>query len=119
MKTLVTICAFLLVAVVQGTAAELSRKELISKALEAQRTFSSTRQRLDNAVLAHNKSKPDRDRRDVQLEEAFTAIQRPFRERNNSLAARISVGDRIEDFPGILALGEITRAGSVLGFQCR
>ena len=108
MKALAITCSLFLFAVLPSTGGELNRKELISKALDAERTFHSTRQRLDKAVAAHNEAKPDRERVDAQLEEAFTTIEKPFRESILALAARIVKGDRIDEFPGILALGEIT-----------
>jgi hypothetical protein len=86
---------------------EVDPKVLVARVIEGQRTFESQRKRLDKLVVAHNQQKPDWKLVDADLRDAFASIQKPFRKMISELATRISNGDKIDEFPGILALGKI------------
>ena len=107
MKTLFIAYIAFSVTMLMSLGDEVSPKALVGKAIEGQRAFESQRERLDKVVVAHNQRKPDWKRGDADLGEAFASIQKPFRKMISELAGRISSGDKIDQFPGILALGKM------------
>jgi hypothetical protein len=109
MKMLSIACIVFSVSMPLSLGDEDTSQELVTRAIEGQREFTSQRERLDKLVAAHNKRKIDWKRgSDVDLQEAFASIQKPFRKTISELAATIKAGDKIEKYPGILALGKIT-----------
>ena len=107
MKTLFIVYIVFSVSVLMSLGDEVPSAALVAKAIDGQRAFESQRERLDKVVAAHNQRKPDWKRGNADLHEAFASIQKPFRKMISELATRISNGDKIDEFPGILALGKI------------
>ena len=102
--TILTAAFFLPVLSISGD--ELSGKALVMQVLEARESFESNRDRLDKLVGDHNQSEPDWTvGYPKKLREAFAEIQQPFRAKVLELASKVEAGSRIQDFPGILALG--------------